>query len=795
MKVNIGNDKHKKSFFPIVLDSSTTLNFGECVPVYCQEVVPQTHVKLNVRNAVRFAPLSFPTFGKAFLKTFSFCHKLSDLYPPFNDMLNQTPFTSGVGTEYIPQSVPSVPLWLLWLSVLSNADISLYNCNLSSFGKYQNDVLNGSNPFILSNNCTFELVEKVSFSEEPDYILSAEDICCSFPYWVLYSLYNGIGDISEITSKFDDVQDYLNYIRSNTTNAYDFIFFDRYASDLGNRFLSGDDNPNYPGPQVTFESADFIVPLAKDSIDGIIRYNRGSSVAPHFVSVSGMDTFETNASNDGLVACVRLNDSGKFLRKILMGLGYQLAPLNTPVSLLPIYAYFKSYFETFAPKRFIKFGQTYFNKYINYIVNTGNDAVDSILLRVEDSSPFESKPFGWNDIINDLLSCYYTKDSDYYSAQIIGLINDYGSDINQRYLGVTGNGGEVSTEYIESNVYNNVVPNLSFGSSTSNALTHTQSQQNILSRLTQFINRRSLAGGKIASVLKSVFGISQSDVIDESPYIGSSVLDVEIGDVFSTSETPEASLGEYAGKAFASSRGEIFNINTTTHSIVLSFSVIIPRTQYVQGVNPLLTHVNRSDFYNPMFDGLTLLPTRKSALYCGDSLFFNDDNKSSFGNIPIYSEYKTKSSGILSGDLSLRSTRATYDSFTLDEIISDSSNVVYDDDSNLKSGTYSYVGYDFNDIVCGTMWRYLGRWLWLGRFDRIFVNNRLSFSDFQDTLYPISVTRDISSTRNLVRTDDNLIVHSVVDMSLNSPMVPLSGSWMTDDLNALDPSGLQIQSE
>lgn len=97
-------------------------------------------------------------------------------------------------------------------------------------------------------------------------------------------------------------------------------------------------------------------------------------------------------------------------------------------------------------------------------------------------------------------------------------------------------------------------------------------------------------------------------------------------------------------------------------------------------------------------------------------------------------------------------------------------------------------------LVAGTMWRYLGRWLWLGRFDRIFVNNRLSYEDFYNSM-SFSNSFTLKSTRNVARTDDNLIVHHVVDLSLNSAMIPLSGTWMTDDLVSLDPYGVTTQTE
>ena len=136
MKVNLGKSEHKKSFFPISLDSSTSYNFGECLPNFCHELPPDSHLNLSIRNGVRFSPLSFPTFGKADLKTYIACHKISDLYPPFLDMLAQTPF-SGSTSTYVPTEVPTVPLWYLWLLVYTQCDFNFFIGHANNFADNQ----------------------------------------------------------------------------------------------------------------------------------------------------------------------------------------------------------------------------------------------------------------------------------------------------------------------------------------------------------------------------------------------------------------------------------------------------------------------------------------------------------------------------------------------------------------------------------------------------------------------------------------------------------------------------------
>lgn len=799
MKVNIGNDRLKRKPFMISLDSSTTSNFGEVQPIFATEVPPNSHIDLNIRDAVRFAPLSFPTFGKAFLKTYAFAHSLKDLYPPFDDFLARTPYTAVNGNVYTPTEIPSVPAYLLWLAVLSNCTFTFYSTTYNLVSDYK-----GSEGTFTDIPLSYVPINDIHYSDGSTSIsLSDDTVSASLPLFLLNILKGPTTPtLKNFSDRLDYVDSFINYLMNQ--HSRDKIFFDSRGTNIGCVYKPAAPDESYNPDAfdiVSPQSADYLFPINSDMVDYLAwTSSGGSSVTPGTVPKNSRLVFKRKGetgSSDIFVA-IRLNDSGKFLRKIFMGLGLQIAPTDTPISLLPIYAYFKSYFEEFAPKRFVKFEQTFFARFMNTLVNTGLSAIDLITSLDNDSY---TDSLGFNNLIDDLLSCYYTKDTDYYSAQIIGLINDYGSPVVQPYMGEYYNSNEASDPSGGfSTVYTGIAGGDGLqahvhlaGDEQGSAILHTQAQQNILSRLTQLLNRRSVLGGKIASFLSSTFGISTSAIENYNGFIGSSSLDVNFSDVFSTAETAEGSLGEYAGKALAFGDGDHFSFETKIHTLVIGLSVLIPRTQYVQGIQPFNTHITPHSFYNPMFDGLTLVPTRKSSLYCGDGFFAFSDSEKSFGNLPIYSEYKTKTCGILNGDLSLKSTRGSYDSFTLDEIISPiSSYSVSPDDS--QCGSFQILQFNPKYMVAGTMWRYLGRWLWLGRFDRIFVNNRLNYNDFFNTLDNSQVV-NLRSSRNLIRTDDNLIVHHVIDLKLNSAMVPLAGSFMTDDLLALDSNGLKSQVE
>lgn len=738
-----------KSFFPISFDSSTTSNFGECIPQFCHEVVADSHVNIDLRSAVRFAPLSLPTFGKAYLHSYAFYHKFCDLWKPYNDFIAQTPYSNGSGTTYIPTSVPSIPLSYLWLIVLAHSNFTVWNVNTSATSNGRNSPL---------------AVARYSVNPRPLGPGESDQLNAGLVATLACAV------ASRPFVDFGPLHQYLSN-PSRKTN----LIYGLDDTPPSRCIAASDDDAVFPS------GADFMV-----SFDGLFGYKRmpDDSLLPL-----------NSADGSFVLYCFKLNNSGKLLRKILIGLGYQLKRLvysdfSKAISLqslsaLPLFAFYKSYFSTFAPKRFVKYEQTFFGRVMAAIENTGSSFVDTVF---SDSVFSTGSPL--SGMIDDLLSCFYTEDTDYYSSQIIGLANDFGGTLMQQYLGVNKNGSPEVSSLSDIPAQNNV-PAIDLASSP---MKHSQAQQNVMARLTNFVNRRSLLGGKIADLLESVFGIPKKDVFDDdNPYIGSNVVDVDFSDVFSTAETSEGSLGEYAGKAIGVGSSNDLSVDCPSPGYILVFNALVPRTQKVQGVNPMLFHVKPSDFYNPQFDGLTLLPTNKLTAFCVDSLsdHYFVDTANSFGNQSLFAEYKTRTQGILNGDLSLMSTKSSYDSFTMDQTFAHY--VVQDSQEASGTVVFSVTSPNTAVLSAGTMWRYIGRWLWLGNFDRIFVNTR----QFYTTVFPGVTESDFSwSSRDSAVTDDNLVVHNVVDLKINAPMLPLEDSYMTRDLEDLgNNSGVRAQGE
>lgn len=322
MKINLGGKKLKKSFFPISFDSSTSCNFGECVPTFMHEVVSDSHVNIDMRSAVRFAPLTLPTFGRAYLHSYAFYHKFADLWKPYNDFIAQTPYSNGSGSTYVPSQVPCLPLSFLWWIVVNHCSWSIWSVQSSSTPS-----TNGSP------------VDAAQYSIVPFELNSVELYEAGLPA-TLARLVNA----GSVTSASYPILSYL-LDASRKSNLVVGL-----SDPVPNTFLSGD-AAIYPA------GADYLVTL---NAQNLYYYSDGS--------------FKGNGGTANLLLTIKLNNSGKLLRKIFMGLGYQIANVTSsakPVSLLPLFAYYRSYFDVFAPKRFVKYDQTFFGRVMTVVENTG----------------------------------------------------------------------------------------------------------------------------------------------------------------------------------------------------------------------------------------------------------------------------------------------------------------------------------------------------------------------------------------------------------------------------------------
>ena len=426
--------------------------------------------------------------------------------------------------------------------------------------------------------------------------------------------------------------------------------------------------------------------------------------------------YQTDPDDPGtlinVLLCGKFTRAGKNLRSILLGCGFQFnLACNDYKSLLPLMSYYKAYFDLFNPNRDLTWKETNLYYFTEALQSYGSSDAFSSAKFFEDSSIKTHNFIKW--FLEDLPQCYYTSNPDYVSAHITGTALYAGTMNDEEVFDLLDAQNTPNQIYSANANANANLEDFAFNSINRSAL-------RVLDVLSKRINVHTAIGTRIKEYLRSVFGSAylEDDVVDN---LGSQNLDINISDVMSFAETAQGTLGEYAGMGIGSipaDKAEKFNFKAPTTGYLVSMIALVPESRYSQGIDPLLNHIHRREFFDPDFDAITLLPTPQYNIY-GVSEIASSFGKydKSFGNIPVYSEYKI-ANNVLNGDLSRQSTRNTFLPFTLDKLLPYTQ--VY------KSATpdqWSLRNVNPDYIVNGTVWRYINLYRWLGQFNRIFLTS------------------------------------------------------------------------
>lgn len=473
--------------------------------------------------------------------------------------------------------------------------------------------------------------------------------------------------------------------------------------------------------------------------------------------------------------CVRLNNAGKRLYKIFKGLGYSLDPLNTNrVSVLPIFAFYKAWYDKYFPARMSNWQSTDCFRLIDLIYSYGYvDFLNSV------------SPQFWKGFVASLSDCWYTYETDFVSANIDKPASNVAGDVNIP-----------NTTMTSASAYSNGVMSPASGQPyvwASNGLV-TSAQLQILSRLTRFVNKNSIIGGRIYEYLKVHFG---QDTIDamfrQSNFLGTFVTDVKLDDTYSQADTLNMSSG--TGQALGSRAGlgsgfSNFSLkyDAPCHGFVIGMSAIYANSSFCQGDDPIIYMLKRFEIPTAELDALGYELTPKAVIY--DNGGYADSTRdalyqTSFGYVPTYSKLKYKRN-ILNGDMAKRSTRDSFLGFHLDRFVIEKSPIF----KKQQDGSYS-VESDVKYSVpqAGDAWRYILKYPHLSYFNRIFLNaGSLNGGVFSVTKYPGAyekVIYDYMVSYDKGNNDDNFTIQCSVNVTLWNKLKPLAISFdtMSDEDN------------
>lgn len=491
--------------------------------------------------------------------------------------------------------------------------------------------------------------------------------------------------------------------------------------------------------------------------------------------------------------CFKYNDRGLRLRKIFLGLGYNPSMDDSSgLNLLPLLCFYKAYFDEFAPKRFSSFQDTkcfaiikLFEQYPTLFVDGDNGFiagdVRSFIDPKTNSHPFYS---AIEDFFKSELSeCFATEPTDWVSMHTSAILN-----------------GTKDVEPLPSDVNNPgslTVSNVGFGSPVSSSASNiTKVQLDLLRRITSSVTRDSLVGRSIKKWLENKYGADiTNQIYEDTITLGHSSLHVTISDVESTADTfsslgtegtspsPTGSLiGSYAGKGYGDGVGQ-YSAKSKSFGLFVVLMWLKPHEDYYQGVDTRLCAKRIDELPQPLYDGIGYEITPRTAIWSDNGLSVGNvqdaaqsaviNESSAFGYAPRYSGFKRYKS-VINGDMSLRSKHESSKCMYLDkEIIFRSLDAM----TPLGSTNTKYA-LNINEVPrASTEWRYIMKYPWMQNYNRIFYSpGQLQWSNGPGPLGPSLLDKNRPH-------DDNVLVHSLIQIAESNYLRPLSQSYDTFEVN------------
>ena len=526
----------------------------------------------------------------------------------------------------------------------------------------------------------------------------------------------------------------------------------------------------YADSTVTTVGADDVSP---DGADYVVRVNNTST-------------------NKVDLKCYKYNDRGLRLRKIFLGLGYNpSSDDSSTLNLLPLLCYYKAYFDEFAPKRFTSFQDTkcfaiikLFEKYPSLFVDTSVWKAGDVIKFSDDENGAQPFVNALSDFFKTELSeCFATEPTDWVSMHTAALLN-----------------GTQDVEPLPSDVSNPgslAVSNVGVGSPVSSSADKiTKVQLDLLRRITSSVTRDSLVGRSIKKWLENKYGADiTNQIYEDTITLGHSSLHVTISDVESTADTfsslgsegtspsPTGSLiGSYAGKGYGDGVGQ-YSAKSKSFGLFVVLMWLKPHEDYYQGIDTRLCAKRIDELPQPLYDGIGYEITPRSAIWSDNGLSVGNvkdaaqsaviDDSSAFGYAPRYSGFKRYKS-VINGDMSLRSKRESSKCMYLDkEIIFRS----LDASTPLSTTNTKYL-LNINDVPrASTEWRYIMKYPWLQNYNRIFyAPGQLQWSNGPGALGSSLLDKNRPH-------DDNVLVHSLIQIAESNYLRPLSQSYDTFEVN------------
>lgn len=495
-----------------------------------------------------------------------------------------------------------------------------------------------------------------------------------------------------------------------------------------------------------------------------------SAISPLMSDYIVEDDFANDTTDTTYLFCFQFSTRAKHLRKQLLGLGYSLnGEDNKPVSIAPILAYYKAYYDYFGLTRDIQFEQTNCFKVIGLVWEYVTNFYQL------DGSVSQSNLLLFINFLRDFVNLYYTDASSYIAAHRSKPMNGAASRmpaVNTSLYSLVNYAQHDTPRYIKPNNFG--VPHVDAQPPLTTWLSI-----DLLRRLSRFVSKDSVIGKRLSDWVKVHYGSDVSfDLFKDSFNISEWRTPIDIDDVFSTSETSDIGnkdkgdyLGAYAGKGIGFGKGG-FTFKAPTHGFVFVMSCIVPITNIFQGNDPTLYAIDNDTIPHPEFDALGYEFTPKG-VFLSDNFLLGKENDlnlthAGFGWVPRYTGFKVKKN-IVNGDMCCGYFKRDLLPYFNDRLILSHAASVTDivDSSGKSTGNFKF-GITSNSVPsASTSWQQICKYGFLSNYNRLFYNVK---SDITSGLDNYFISFDYGEF-------DNFICQTVFDVKVKNWLKPVQNSY------------------
>lgn len=689
-RISMKTGAHPRAKFNLSHDVFTSAGFGECQPVFFAPCDPNTKSVISHDVLIRLAPMLAPTRTRVGLRLISKFVSMSDLTENFAFLMADKP-VSRADKTFVPKALPCMSLAKLSCLCLIGASMTYYSAS-------------GSNADSEDYQTLHRWKIKDDYTSLPSGFIGLAKILCDKTTIDATALDDNILFTNSPTAA---AYSPFNVASSRGfLNVYRAIGLDQgthgalwlpIAADKFAHLFEGKDTGGYA---VSLDGADFVIPL---------RY--------------------ANSNNQGYTAslAIKLSAFGERIRKALLGVGYEIDFFdNRNVSLMPLFALFKAWYDSYAPQLYDNWTSTALYK-ILFAYEKDNIYDWGMQLRTNPNSTYEHLI----KFVVDLGNMWYSEEQDVVTAHIrtLSVSNDVvASGIPQATMpNVPTTGG-----HFTDNANTDTEPPTT-GPATGHAYiqsaSFSQLDLEILKKAYQVVNRNTIAGQRIAEILRAN-GLGK--YVDEckSHFIGETYVRIDVNDVNATGDSfnnatgQGSTLGSYVGKGVGYDESKTFTFENDEYGYLITLACIVPDSGLCQQEAPWVNSVRREDFYLGDYDGKGFEANSKKLL-CAQQDWFDYNEKQAlqvtFGFAPRMSRHKM-AIGRANGNFSLRSNRDLPLAYTLDKFMDIGNRHV--EDAGDASDFHSYgVTKMFRPsmLPCATPnLRFVGRDKWLNNPDRIF---------------------------------------------------------------------------